>query len=87
MKQFVPHLTTPSDRSRVRTEAVSLRVLLSLDYFREKNKVETESGHFGVKQDQGTTLPSLAPSRTTRSSPKEEPGKQLSARLFPRSLP
>ena len=63
MKQFVPHPTTPSDRSRVRTEAVSLRVLLSLDYFREMNKVETEPGHFGVKQDKGTTLPSLATSR------------------------
>ena len=86
MKQFVPHPTTPSDKSRVRTEAVSLRVLLPLDYFRKMNKVETESGHFGVKQDQGKTLPSLVTSRTRRSSPKEL-GKQLSDSLFPEVYP
>lgn len=85
MKQFVLHPTTPSDRSRVGTEAVSLRVLLPLDYFRKMNRVETVSGHFGVKQDQGKTLPSLVTSRTRRSSPKEELGKQLSDRLFPQS--
>lgn len=85
MKQFVPHLTTPSDRSRVRTEAVSLRVLLSTpDYFREKNKVETESGHFGyrTKEQRFQVWHPVG----LQSSPKKEPGKQLSARLSPSTL-